>query len=194
MIYYSLATLAKSYSLSYKELTEMVHHGELKAEKLMLPCRAHIMYKYIIPETELYKIEFYKDYNPQVLEHDQPDYPFARDYYLSREPRYIPRAETTHFDPSIPEQYAAYLRTPKWHKLRIACFDRDGWQCRMCGMSLNLRAHHTSYDRFDKDGELDDLVTLCDTCHMRLHATTGLRRPTHKHSSIQAQKEFDFAE
>ena len=55
-----------------------------------------------------------------------------------------------------------------WTRLRRAILDRDGWQCQRCGMYGRLEVHH-------RDGDpglntLDNLETLCRSCHIRHHA------------------------
>jgi hypothetical protein len=64
--------------------------------------------------------------------------------------------------------YRGYLRSPEWAKLRTAVLLRDGNQCNHCGSDCNLHVHHLTYDRRG-DECLNDLITLCATCHDREH-------------------------
>lgn len=74
--------------------------------------------------------------------------------------------------------YSAKEYGPNWTKQRNRCLDRDGRQCRVCGvdgseLDRELAVHHiTPRTRFD-DGDwramndLSNLVTLCHSCHGR---------------------------
>ena len=56
-----------------------------------------------------------------------------------------------------------------WERVRRAALDRDGWRCR-CGSPLFLEVHHVQ--PLDKGGDplaLDNLKTLCRSCHISLH-------------------------
>lgn len=68
------------------------------------------------------------------------------------------------------ERKAAYLemlRDPRWQKLRLQVFERDGWKCRECfSASKTLHVHHLFY----ADGPPwmtpeFALITLCEDCH-----------------------------
>ncbi len=56
-----------------------------------------------------------------------------------------------------------------WPPLRAKCFARDGMKCRMCNSDSSLRAHHRSYNRMRTKNEIDDLTTVCETCHRLYH-------------------------
>jgi hypothetical protein len=66
------------------------------------------------------------------------------------------------------DKYATILKDPRWQKLRLYIFERDGFSCRSCGStSETLHVHHERY----VDGRLPweygdcDLTTLCEPCH-----------------------------
>ena len=65
--------------------------------------------------------------------------------------------------------YEAYLHSSEWQELREQAMKRDGWQCRMCGTGKNLRVHHVNYEHVGTEQELEDLLTLCDDCHQKVH-------------------------
>jgi hypothetical protein len=71
-------------------------------------------------------------------------------------------------------KYAEKLKDPRWQKLRLQVFERDGWRCRVCDQKDNtLHAHHTYYDNNTEgpwDYPQETIVTLCDTCHEKEHA------------------------
>ena len=66
------------------------------------------------------------------------------------------------------QDYAEKLRDPRWQKLRLQVFERDGWCCQNCGSSKKtLCVHHRVYlqqkDPWEYPVEL--LIALCDDCH-----------------------------
>ena len=51
---------------------------------------------------------------------------------------------------------------------------RDEYQCTICGEDENLLVHHIDlkgkdYNKPDKDNSLNNLTTLCKSCHARYH-------------------------
>ncbi len=80
-------------------------------------------------------------------------------------------------------EYAKFLETGFWKEIRILCFNRDQWTCQCCGTTGGkrgvraLHAHHRFYRPDWFDTQLDDLVTLCLTCHEKAHAGDfGMKR------------------
>lgn len=71
--------------------------------------------------------------------------------------------------------YSQRLRDPRWQKLRLMIFDRDGWRCQRenCQSPENstLAVHHKSYvpGRDPWDYPLTNFETLCEKCHERVH-------------------------
>jgi 5-methylcytosine-specific restriction endonuclease McrA len=56
--------------------------------------------------------------------------------------------------------------TSLYRRQRDTAKQRDGYRCQDCGSSENLEAHHVL--PLEQDGEpfaLDNLVTLCASCH-----------------------------
>ncbi len=68
-----------------------------------------------------------------------------------------------------------YMKGEQWKALRILTRLRDGSKCRVCGSMRNLNCHHIHYDNLGNE-ELDDLVTLCENCHTKLHEELGYDR------------------
>lgn len=71
--------------------------------------------------------------------------------------------------------YADYLRTPRWQRIRRRRLRWDGYRCRVCRSPSHLHVHHASY-RFRgqlwRPGEwLEawDTITLCRVCHNAVH-------------------------
>lgn len=70
---------------------------------------------------------------------------------------------------------------PDLAELRREVFRRDGYRCRLCGQEggpradgedVELHAHHTVPPAEGGANTLDNLLTLCDSCHRRHHATS----------------------
>lgn len=54
--------------------------------------------------------------------------------------------------------------------LRIACLMRDHYQCQQCRtQGVRLEAHHLVFRKHGGKDSLDNLLTLCQSCHSRLH-------------------------
>ena len=67
-----------------------------------------------------------------------------------------------------------YLRSPEWKAKREQIKIRDEGKCVECGNTFNLQVHHKSYVAvspalpYGRENP-NDLVTLCDLCHVRKH-------------------------
>ena len=62
--------------------------------------------------------------------------------------------------------YSKKLQDPRWQKKRLLVFERDNFKCTLCGDDkTTLNVHHEKYFKQPWDAELDDLKTLCFTCH-----------------------------
>lgn len=59
----------------------------------------------------------------------------------------------------------------EWRERRKECYERDNWTCRDCGVHCSstgknkIQAHHLIPRRHGGSDELDNLVTLCISCH-----------------------------
>lgn len=67
------------------------------------------------------------------------------------------------------EDYREYLESSHWDNIRLARLKKDGYQCQICGSGKNLCVHHLTYDRIGRE-QMDDLITLCQECHEKVHA------------------------
>ena len=66
------------------------------------------------------------------------------------------------------------LDPASYESLRQQVLRRDGWRCKFCGAMANLEVHHKEFrSRLGDDSE-EDLITLCDSCHSRVHACRGI--------------------
>jgi hypothetical protein len=54
--------------------------------------------------------------------------------------------------------------------LRMACLMRDGYHCQQCQkQGVRLQAHHIQFRWDGGKDTLDNLITLCEQCHHRVH-------------------------
>lgn len=66
---------------------------------------------------------------------------------------------------------------PRWQKLRLQVMDRDDWKCVACGDATStLHVHHKRYCGSIWESPVDDLQTLCNSCHAGLgvHPKAGV--------------------
>ena len=64
--------------------------------------------------------------------------------------------------------YAAYLSSPEWRNKKRERLQKDGFQCQICGSAKNLNVHHITYENVPWE-EMDDLMTVCQSCHRKIH-------------------------
>jgi 5-methylcytosine-specific restriction endonuclease McrA len=58
--------------------------------------------------------------------------------------------------------------TARYRRQRDAAKRRDGYRCQVCGATENLEAHHiVPLEHGGNPLALDNLVTLCSSCHRR---------------------------
>lgn len=73
--------------------------------------------------------------------------------------------------------YNEYLNSPEWKERRNRILKRDRFQCRMCGSGKNLRVHHIHYPEILGTESDEDLITVCDSCHKKIHGNDLRKRP-----------------
>jgi 5-methylcytosine-specific restriction endonuclease McrA len=71
---------------------------------------------------------------------------------------------------TLPKKPRLRLDPVSYRGLRQKVLERDGWRCQFCGSPTDLHVHHVK-----SRGQLGDdcdynLITLCSTCHRKLHA------------------------
>ena len=85
-------------------------------------------------------------------------------------------------------QYKDKLTDPRWKEFAKKVYARDRWSCQFnCGWTsereIPLVAHHKIYYVDDSgfidpwDYSLDDMQTLCKTCHNGYHKLMGISVP-----------------
>lgn len=62
--------------------------------------------------------------------------------------------------------------------LKKAVFERDGLRCRWCGTTNSgYDAHHIEYRRGDSYDVIENLITLCRSCHTFVHDSYAIPKP-----------------
>ena len=79
-------------------------------------------------------------------------------------PRLAPRQPRIRLDPDV------------YKTLCKEVLSRDSWRCQHCGASENLQVQHMqSRSKLGHDS-LENLITLCVSCHEALHRNLGVSR------------------
>lgn len=164
MIFYSVNDILRSHELSKETLKRMIKSNKLKAERIQLSRDSVNSFKYVIPETELPKLEAFRICEPVASDDAQPD--FYKKIWREQDERRQLRLETQKRE----VEYYSYLHSDEYRAKRFQALKRGGYRCQKCGTARNLRVHHISYATLGTDAEMDDLVTLCDKCHEEVHA------------------------
>jgi len=68
------------------------------------------------------------------------------------------------------KEYNDYLQSDEWKARRDYRLKKDGFRCAICGTGKNLQVHHITYERIQNE-LIDDLVTLCESCHNGVHSS-----------------------
>jgi uncharacterized protein YlaI len=76
-----------------------------------------------------------------------------------------------------PDMKAIYYTLPHWHRVKQERHARDSHRCVLCMSGSDLRCHHVSYSKLFNE-PIEDLMTLCETCHERVHEECRLKFPS----------------
>jgi len=66
------------------------------------------------------------------------------------------------------EDYARYLESDAWRKIRAKILERDKCKCRACGKKAR-DVHHIRYPATLGKEKLEWLYSLCSPCHVQVH-------------------------
>lgn len=169
MIYYSINDILRAYRISRVTLKDMILTGELKAKQIFWD-RKGTQYMYAIPETELVKLEHLKKCEPIPSDEAQPGYFEAR--YRAHDIVHTIWLENKNCETGKEQKkrrYYEYIVSEDWKKLRQKRLQMDGHICQHCRTGINLQVHHTSYRRLGQPEEIEDIITLCESCHYKVH-------------------------
>ena len=165
--WYSIKDLEGAYSLSQTKLKSMCKSGELGAMRLPDKRYRNNPGQYRIPESELLlKLSEYKIGEPEFKEEHQPSEMLT------------PRSDSDEIAQieELTGNYRKYIDSEHWNAIRTQALKRDGFRCQICGTGIEPRVHHVSYEHLGTEQELDDVVTLCDECHSKVHAKDNQNR------------------
>lgn len=69
--------------------------------------------------------------------------------------------------------YGDYIESPLWRRRRAAFFANRPKQCEVCESVYGvIYLHHCTYHRIGRESD-EDLVALCDRCHLLAHQWPG---------------------
>jgi 5-methylcytosine-specific restriction endonuclease McrA len=69
-----------------------------------------------------------------------------------------------------PKRPRVKLAADAYEQLRLEVLQRDNWRCQNCGRRENLEVHHKKMRSQGGDDSELNLITLCSTCHERVHS------------------------
>lgn len=69
-----------------------------------------------------------------------------------------------------------YTSSSRWRRVRKEALDRDNHTCQICGKNEELIVHHKTPVIEGGIHSLKNAVTLCKSCHGRLHALAGSKK------------------
>lgn len=66
----------------------------------------------------------------------------------------------------------------EWYRYRLRTLKRDYYTCKVCGATkqdskVKIVVHHIIIYKVSKSHDLENLITLCRTCHYRVHRLAG---------------------
>lgn len=71
---------------------------------------------------------------------------------------------------SSPARRVIGYASAEWRALRRKVLERDGYECQRCRTPFSLVAHHLIPRAFGGRDIVDNLVTVCRSCHAAVHA------------------------
>lgn len=197
MKYYSFNDIIQAYNISKEALKLKCKSGVIQSLKI-LTCRNNPhLFKTVIPENELHKLEHLKKQGVELIAKDesQPDYyiqlwakhdAFEEAERLKKEEKKkkqslldlaFEREKATRLaiesrmaieEDGTRSIYSDYIQSESWKLKRRERIELDKFQCKLCGSAINLQVHHISYEHLGHE-PMDDLVTLCFGCHQWVH-------------------------
>ena len=99
-------------------------------------------------------------------------------------------------------EYAKYLASPEWKKLRNEYITECGGSCERCGLprwlaellyDQDVHVHHKTYANNGTNAEFGDLETLCRRCHeVETFGRSELKAPKEARCTACGQKHWDY--
>ena len=99
-------------------------------------------------------------------------------------------SEPVHYGKKSESYYEKQLKTKEWRAKREKILKRDGYKCAYCGSKSKLNVHHKYYNLYPNgkyvnvfDYPDDALITLCESCHKKVHETKPVKMYYRKYST-----------
>jgi len=76
------------------------------------------------------------------------------------------------------EHFLSKSEIQRYGRNRQNILERDGFKCQICGSNKKLAIHHvdgkgTTVPTAERNNNLENLMTVCSLCHIRLHIGKG---------------------
>ena len=75
----------------------------------------------------------------------------------------------------FPKRQRVKLDPEAYAQLCRQVLERDGWRCQSCGSASQLQVHHLRFRSALGDDSIENLITLCFSCHEKIHRSIGSR-------------------
>jgi 5-methylcytosine-specific restriction endonuclease McrA len=86
------------------------------------------------------------------------------------------------------KEYSEKLKDGRWQMKRSQIIDRDGNRCQRCRAERDLEVHHIHYNGEPWEAYDEDLITLCECCHLSIHIKQEFRGINYSASDITFAK------
>ena len=99
-------------------------------------------------------------------------------------------SEPVHYGKKSESYYEKQLKTKEWRAKREKILKRDGYKCAYCGSKSKLNVHHKYYNLYPNGKHVNAwdypdyaLITLCESCHKKVHETKPVKVYYRKYST-----------
>ena len=75
----------------------------------------------------------------------------------------------------FPKRPRIKLKEEAYAQLCRRVLERDGWRCQKCGRGSELQVHHLRFRSALGDDDIENLITLCFSCHEKIHRSIDSR-------------------
>lgn len=81
--------------------------------------------------------------------------------------------------------YNRYLESLWWKTIRNERLRVDNYTCVVCKSKSKLQVHHITYKSLYGEDVLNDLMTVCNKCHERIH---GIKKKKKKNKLLKVKR------
>jgi 5-methylcytosine-specific restriction endonuclease McrA len=75
----------------------------------------------------------------------------------------------------LPKPKRVKLDSEAYAQICRQVLERDSWRCQHCGSATQLQVHHLRFRSALGDDDIENLITLCFSCHEKIHRSIGSR-------------------